>query len=643
MDLFQRFRPSGRSPLPFALLVGLLLFLGIMGVRKLGWLELLELSAYDYFLGFRIRGAPPEKDIILIKITEDDIQHQGQWPLTDAQMAMLLEKVDSYHPRVIGLDIYRDIPVSPGKEKLAGIFDRWNNIITVKKIGDDSHPGVREPYMVQDPGMVGFNDIPVDPDGVIRRGLLFLDDGETVYSSFSLLMAAYYLREQGISPEPGEPDPANLKLGKKTFVPLKPNDGGYAAIDTRGYQYLIDFIGGPFRSYSLSDILSGKMSTAALRDKIVIIGVTSESMKDSFLTPIGRTSHSEGTTYGVEIHAVMASQIIRLAEGNRATVAPVKELYEWFWVFLWILPGIASGMRIRSLIRFFLSVTVMVLLLVLSTYLLFSLGWWLPIVPTAISSLGSTALTTAFMSYREKQERNLLMQLFSRHVSQDVAESIWQQRDSFLSHGRPLSRKLVATVLFSDMKGFTSISEKLDPQTLMDWLNEYMESMARTITLNKGVINKYIGDAIMAVFGVPVARESESEIGRDAVGAVQCALAMGKELERLNSEWAERNLPVVRIRVGIFTGPLVAGSLGSSDRMEYTVIGDTVNIASRLESLDKDDMQRVFDESLCRVLIGESTLRYLSDNFMRKKVGEVSLKGKEEKISVYQVLGLVEK
>jgi adenylate cyclase len=217
-----------------------------------------------------------------------------------------------------------------------------------------------------------------------------------------------------------------------------------------------------------------------------------------------------------------------------------------------------------------------------------------------------------------------------------VAETIWQQREQFLAGGRLRPERLTATVLFTDLEGFTSVSEKHTPDEIMAWLNEYMEAMAQRISDYGGVINKYIGDAIMAIFGVPLAHNTEAEIRQDVEGAVRCALAMENELKQLNQRWYEHGLPTIGMRVGIHTGPLVAGSLGSSQRLEYTVIGDTVNIASRLESFDKTVRSA---ESPCRILVGGATAHYLTEKFTLHELGNVLLKGREEMVTVYQVLG----
>jgi adenylate cyclase len=216
-----------------------------------------------------------------------------------------------------------------------------------------------------------------------------------------------------------------------------------------------------------------------------------------------------------------------------------------------------------------------------------------------------------------------------------VAEHIWQQREQILTGGRLRSQKLTATVLFSDLHGYTTMSERLNPQTLIDWLNVYMESMSRLVDEHNGIVDKFIGDAIMAVFGVPFSSSTEFEIKRDAQNAVRCALAMERELARLNRVWEVQGLSRAAIRIGIFSGPVVAGSLGSRERMEYTVIGDTVNTASRLESFDKS----LATSAPCRILVGASTVQYLDEKFEVVPVGRTRLKGKGEEVLIYLVTG----
>jgi adenylate cyclase len=633
----------GRSLVPVTLLASLLVCATVISVRNLRGLEFLELAAYDYYLRFRPSDTgelTQTPRIVLVTVSEEDIHRQGRWPLSDRVLASLLKILGNYHPRAIGLDIYRDIPVPPGSKELEDVFSEFQNIIvTSKKVGDDKSATIPHPYMVKNMDLVGFNDIVTDRGGIVRRGLLFLDDGQTTSYSFPLLMTMLYLDAEGITLQGDKENPEYFRLGKTTFIPFESNDGGYIKADARGYQFLLDFsdIRRPFTSFSLSDVLSGKVPVEAFKDKMILIGVTAVSLKDFFFTPFNEGMESDNRISGVELHGRIVSQLLRSAlEGSRP-FRHMKEYHEWAWIFFWSLIGGILGLLGRSFWRFFLLGAVSVSLLLFVTSFAFRFGWWIPVVPSAISWMVSDVMVTAYILYREKVERALLMQLFSRHVSPAVAGAIWQQREQFMDGGRPRSQKLTATVLFTDLKGFTTVSEGLDPQTLMDWLNEYMESMAHIVIEHGGVINKYIGDSIMAVFGVPVARTNDPETDRDAVNAVNCALSMSERLKILNIDWRERNLPATKMRIGIYTGQLVAGSLGSAQRMEYTVIGDTVNIASRLESFDKD-----FEGdpgSDCRILIGDETLRRLGSGFSTEKVGVVSLKGKDEKVVIYIVTG----
>jgi adenylate cyclase len=193
-------------------------------------------------------------------------------------------------------------------------------------------------------------------------------------------------------------------------------------------------------------------------------------------------------------------------------------------------------------------------------------------------------------------------------------------------------------VLFSDLEEFTQVSEKLEPITLMQWLNSYMERMAELVMEHGGMVDDYYGDAIKANFGVPLKRTREAEFGIDATGAVNCALAMCEEVRRLNVELQGIELPTIRMRIGICTGEVVAGCLGSARRMKYTTIGDTVNIAARLESYGKEPMQNDRDGCICRIMIAESTAQYLDGNIQTEYVGSLPLKGKSERVSVYCVM-----
>jgi adenylate cyclase len=257
------------------------------------------------------------------------------------------------------------------------------------------------------------------------------------------------------------------------------------------------------------------------------------------------------------------------------------------------------------------------------------------VVAPAVGWFTSASVLTAYLTSRQRAERAELMQLFSRHVTKQVAEDVWLHRDEFMEGGRPKPERVTATILFVDIRGYTTVAEKMDPQELMEWIDAYLSVMAQTILDHGGLVDDYFGDGIMAAFGVPIARHDVEGIREDARNSVFCALAMGKELVRINSEWAERGLPRVGMRVGICSGPLVAGSIGSDNRLKYGVVGDVVVTAQRIESIDHS--QHDFTAQPCRILISEKTREYVDGAVRLEEFGDVMLKGKTAPVTIYQV------
>ncbi len=621
--------------LPVVVTAGVV-FLLVVTVRWAGFLQSLELQAYDLFLGLRAEEPPGERRIVIVSAGEDEVSRFG-WPLSDEVLADLLGRLVELEPEVVGVDIYRDRPVGAGGERLAEQLGAHDTIFWISKFGDSASVGVAPPAALQDTERTGFADIIVDSDGTIRRGVLFLDDGVNFDFSFSLRLALHYLGARNVSPEPGEPDPSYMKVGAITISPFEANDGGYVRADASGYQYLLDYKYGPprFPTIALGDALDGKLSPELIQGKIVLVGVMSETVKDSFYTPFSR--NSEQTTFGVEMHGEMTNQVIRHALEASPVTRSLTEGQEAGWILFWTLLGALVAGWVRSPLWFGGALTAGVAGLTAAAYAAFVASWWLPLVPAALGAAGSAGLGASYMSYRERRERARLMGLFSRHVSGAVAEEIWRRRDEFLDQGRPKPRSLQATVLFVDIRGFTQIAELLDPVALIDWLNRYLEVMVRAVTTHGGVVDKFIGDAVMAVFGVPLPCQDPHLIAEQARGAAACALSMAGELERLNAELSAAGLPSISIRVGIHTGSLVAGSLGSAERSEYTVIGDTVNTASRLESFADQLADSEANRSPCTIAISGATLRWLDGAFVTEEIGEVQLKGKAERVSVYHL------
>lgn len=613
-----------------------LVLVAVLGLRGIGMLEWIELTAYDLMIRLTAGSNPGPERVVLVGATEDDLNRWG-WPLSDTVLSDAIERLAAMAPRAIGVDLYRDLPRQPGGEKLDATLQRHKNTFVVFKFAEGENSGIPPPAVLRGTDRVGFADTVADPGGIMRRGLLFLDDGKSAVSSLPLVLALEYLKPHNIGLAPDERNPEHLRLGPVTLRPFGAHDGGYVGADDRGYQSLLDYLGGarPFQRLTLSALLDGQVQPDTVRDKVVLIGVAAESVKDFFFTPFSYGLGHDQSIFGIELHGHFTAQLLRHALDKVAAIETPGQTAETLWIWLWCLIGGLMGVWLRSPLYFAAAALAGVAVLALIAYLAFLLAWWIPLLPPVLGAVVTAGLVTSLMSKEEKVQRDMLMQIFERNVSPEIADALWRERDTFLEGGRPRPQKLTATVLFTDLRGFTTISESLEPQQLMEWLNHYMDTMATVVIERGGVIDKYIGDAIMAVFGIPFARASREQIAADAIAAVDCALAMSDTLARLNTDWKAQGQPTIGMRVGVFTGPLVAGNLGSTQRMNYTVLGDTVNTAARLESYDKT----VGDDRHCRILIGSPTLELVGDRYEVTRIGDVSLKGKAEKTNVFMVLG----
>lgn len=634
--------------------LGAFVFLGVMALRLAGLLQPLELSAYDRLLRLRSRETMEESPIVLVRINEEDIRRFGH-PLSDELLTRALATLTAAEPRAIGVDLYRDAPVpehAPGSElsgsatpaylELGKAVTATDRIVMVMKFSGEAGGGTPPPSFLQGTSRVGFSDFPVDPGETIRRGLLFLWDGNTQYLSLSLRLALRYLREEGITLERDPVAPNRVRLGKTTIPPFRADDGGYAGADDGGYQFLLDYRirTDLFPSFSLLQLIDNEIPAEALRDKIVILGTTSPSVKDRFYSH--HAAREDQVMYGIEVHAHATSQLLRLARGKDRPIASMSELGEGLWILWWSLLGAGLGLWNRSLWAGSLMALGGLGILLLTGFVLISQSWWIPVVPPALAGVGSAALVAAYVAVAERAERRQVTRLFSRFVGPEVGQEIWRERDQFLGKDparRPPARWVTLTVLMSDLEGFTTTAEKLEPHALMAWVNEFTTAMGGLIEKHGGVIDDYAGDGIKANFGLLTPRRSTKETDADAVNAVRCALAMGAEMERLNEGWTERKLPSGRLRMGIFTGPAVAGVLGSEQSLKYTSVGDTVNTAARLESFDKDGFSSDPSASDWRVLIGEETLRHLGGAFRALDLGVHALRGKQREIRIHRVLG----
>jgi adenylate cyclase len=603
----------------------------VIGLRSLGWLQSGEWMAYDQFMRLR-PPAPLDPRITIVGIEESDLQYLRRWPITDDVLANLLQKIKDQRPSAIGLDLYRDFPVEKGYPQLTQVFKTTPNLIGIEKRGNNQGQGQVAPSpILKALGQTASNDFILDGDGKLRRGLLYWTNGDDAQEFLGLRLALIYLKTKGIQPDEQS---EWLKLGSATFRPFEKNDGSYINADAGSYSQILNYRGAKnrFQRVSLQSVLKGTLPKDTFTNRIVLIGTTTDSIKDEFYTPYsGNTITTPDRMYGVEAHAQMTSQILSGALGDRSGIKVWDDSLELLWIAVWAMAG-AVVWRLRSPGLAIASLVGLESLLGVGSYLLFLQGWWIPVVPPAIALALTAVAITGYIAQQESLDRHAVMNLFGRYVTPTIAEAIWQDREQLFSQGRLKGKKIPITALFTDLKDFSTIAEQTDPEVLMDWLNEYMSAMTQVVLDHGAVVDKFIGDAVMALFGVPLARTSDEAIASDAQGAVSCAIGMAQALNLLNQKWKIEGRPTLQMRVGICTGLAVTGSLGGKQRMDYTAIGDTVNIAARLESFDKS-----IEGGICRVLVSDSTYQLLGDRFTGESIGSVHLKGRAEPTLVYQI------
>ena len=644
-------RKLARSRLTISALITAAVFAVIAGARSVGSLEEFELDAYDWLLRSRPLIQLDDNPVVLIRLREEEIQKYGH-PLCDARMAVALAKLQDLGVVAIGVDIYRDIPIPactgrqgerglPNNDTdLAEVVLRDDRVVMVAKPLED--PPIAAPKFLEGTDQIAVPDFTLDANGIVHRAFIYYNHENVAYYSLSFQLVLRYLRAQEINPTNDPDQPDLIRIGETTVPMFRPDDGGYHDADAGGYQYLLDFALGHagIPSHTLEDLYTDSIPEEAVRGKIALLGTDSTTVKDHFSTPHSADLPGDALMLGMEIHAHAVSQLIRFAHGETRPITSWNQRSEYAWILAWCVLGGAFGYWNRSGRFTAIAGAVALVALLGACRLAIGASLWIPLVPPLLATGTSAALVTGFRAFRERAERSELTGLFSKFLRPEVAKAIWDQRDQFIGpDDRPRAQRIVLTSLMSDLQGYTTASESMGPEALMDWINEYMLIMANLVGDHDGVVDDYAGDGIKANFGFPIPSVTEDAIGKDAHNAVNCALAMGTAMDRLNADWQARGLPTGRVRIGIFTGPAVVGILGGRKSMKYTTVGDTVNTAARLESFAKDDFSSQAERSDWRILIGESTLQYLDGAFRAEDLGSHALKGKHQTTRIYRVSG----
>ncbi|MBR8835615.1 MAG: CHASE2 domain-containing protein [Stigonema ocellatum SAG 48.90 = DSM 106950] len=364
-------------------------------LRLIGSMQSLEWLAFDSFLSLR-PSEPIEERILIVGINEDDIRSVGSYSIPDREIAVMLRKLQSLEPRIIGIDIFQNLPVEPGYRELVSTLKGIKNLIGIEKILYDKI----DPPPALPPEKVGFADKITDFDGNLRRSLLLLGSTPQSYKlSLTLCLAQAYLAHEGISLENGIRDRAALRFGNTELPRVLSNSGGYVRTDASGFQVLLNFRSGRerFRTITLGDLKTGNFDPNWIRDRIVIIGITAPSVKDFVTTSaITSTKPASGQVYGVEIQAHAVSQIISAVLDSRPLLNTWSDPWEYLWIISWGMFGIALPRLTKYPFRNFIAVGIATTSLIFMSYLLLIWGWWVPVMPAmlvlAFNSLGLTAL-----------------------------------------------------------------------------------------------------------------------------------------------------------------------------------------------------------------------------------------------------------
>lgn len=578
---------------------GLAVGLFVVLVSYLGLLEAAEQWGFNAL--FQLRGPqPPQAPVVIISIDEDSFDELNlAWPFPRALHAQLLDILSQARPAAIGFDIVFAEPSARGDDDdaaLAAAIGRAGNVVLGAAITDvqgtpvqgvaQTKTDLNPPLKILRKQAAGYgfvNPLP-DDDAFIRSIQLKRTFDNDAIANKELLSF----------------DLSLYQLAAKAGVTVEPSDKT---------SFLINYRGGPktFETVPYYRVLYGEVPPETFTKKIILVGATSLILHDVFPAPFA----PQGDMPGVEIHANVLETLIQ--------GIPISRM-PWSAVAVLIVVGSLLAVWMTNRLRPLQALAVVLALA--GGYAAAAFGFfvkgrlWVDVVsvPGALGLGYGTAVLENFM--REQREKRRL----SRFFSPAVLTEIIQHRDD---RALGTSRRRI-TVLFSDIRGFTTMSEKLEPEQVVEILREYLTELTEVVFRHGGVVDKYVGDCIMALYNVPFDRPEH------AAEAVRTALEFQRRTHEISERWKAKLGVEIKNGVGINTGEAVVGTMGSQQRLEYTAIGDTVNLAARLESITKDFKSPV--------IISEGTYQDVRGQFRTRYLGEVTVKGKEIPVKIYSVV-----
>ena len=604
-----------------------------------------RVAAFDITFDKPDQTAAPVR-ALLARIEKDKKAHHAPDPKLEAQVAELAKEFDSdaqfaaalrrFGPVVLGnfflepqevrgiegatLDKYAEmvqwyalnrLAIDPrsGKTDFAALLNSYQfegtlYSATVANTAELAPPENNEKTAI------GFFNISSDADGVLRRSLLVLPFGRSnhpddidLYGSLEVQTLRVYLglKTEQITVNYGPAGIASLQFADK--LTIRPDFLGRAVINYRGPR-------GTYPYYSLADVAQRKFAPGTFKDKIVLVGASATGIGDLRTPPYGGIDYP-----GVEVHANVIDNMLN--NGFLVRGAP-QVLLDLLLVLAFGLPlGFALALVSPRWMWFGLSLLIPLTALL---YFAFLRRWWLNFTIPAGTLTANVMLVSLYRALVEEKEKRKVRSAFGQYLSPEVIRRL------LLNPRLVEPRKTEITVMFSDIRGFTTISEKLDAQELALFLNGYLSDMTRIVFDTRGTLDKYIGDAVMAFWGAPYEDEQH------AVQACTAALEMMKRVRELQKQWAAQGKPALDIGIGLNSGVASVGNMGSELRYGYTALGDAVNLASRLEGLNKDYGTHI--------TANESTHAAAKDaGFFFRELDLIRVKGKLQPVTIYELIG----
>ncbi len=605
----------------------------------LGGFTLPELTTYD--LRFLLRGErPPLQDILIVTIDEQSEQQlQQRLPWKRSLHAQLIRALMQHEPKLIVYDVIFQHATDTAEDEAfaSALYDAYDEAQDVGKVvlAQYISPERLErplPAFAENAGGTGMINLLLDSDNIARSVPVVtqtLDGTQTRYH-LSLALEAAALYKGGVN-KIDFPDRDTTVLSKTdgsatTEVLRVTAPDGKLQINYIGGRYVYPMI--PFWK-----IIQGDVRPEEIRDKVIFIGDTTLTSHDYFLTPfraparrfVEKLQQETATgatltnisTFGIEIHAQAFQTILEQAELRKISPG---------WTIIIILGvGTLSGLLLFHEWNFWVNSAVMLLCASLvwgvGQYLFSARYIWLDLAPLE-AAIGLNYISgLGFQRWVALYNRNKIKGAFQQYVSTTVVEEMLRHPEKLHLGGE---RKFL-TVLFSDIRGFTSISEGMESQHLVVFLNAYLTEMTEIILKYHGTLDKYMGDAIMAIYGAPVEQPDHP------IRACASALDMMARLRELHAKWQRENKPLINIGIGINSGQMTVGNMGSEKRFDYTVMGDHVNLGSRLEGTNK--------EYGTNIIISEFTYQRVHEEFLTRELDFVRVKGKSEPVRIYELLG----